>query len=250
MKHESEYKYEQTDPLHRLDDDVKPREKLQRFGAPALTNEELLAIIIGSGVPGHNVMQVSELLLNHFGGLEGLARQELDDLIAARIPAIGGVRALEVSAALELGKRVAELYTIEASKEPVISPARVFKVMWPLVRHLQQESFWVLLLNVRQKMIGAPVEITRGLLNSTQYHPREIFSRAVSRCAQSVILAHNHPSGDSQPSTEDVQATQRLIEAGKVIGITVCDHVVIGMPSASGGRAFYSMRQEKTVRFE
>lgn len=250
MEQESNFKYPKTVPLHQLEEGVKPREKLQRFGAQALTHEELLAIILGSGTSGHNVMQVSELLLNHFGGLEGLASRDLEDLLAAKIPSIGGVRAMEISAVLELGKRIAELYTFEASKEPVISPARVFKVMWPLVRHLQQESFWVLLLNVKQKMIGTPIEITRGLLNSTQYHPREIFSRAVSRCAQSVILAHNHPSGDPQPSTEDVQATQRLIEVGKVLGISVCDHVVIGMPSAPGGRSFYSMRQEKAVRFE
>lgn len=134
---------------------------------------------------------------------------------------------------------------VAENKEQILSPRRVVDVFLPIVAQLDVESFFVLCLNVRQEPISEPMLITAGLLNSTQYHPREIFRRAISQNAAGIILAHNHPSGNPQPSAEDVQATQKLIEAGKIIGILVQDHVVIGKTGQ-----FHSMRQAKACRFE
>ena len=134
---------------------------------------------------------------------------------------------------------------VSENKEQIISPRKVVDLFLPIVSQLDTEGFFALSLNVKQEPINEPDLITTGTINSTTYHPREIFRKAVIRNAFSVIICHNHPSGDPKPSAEDIQATQKLIEAGKVLGISVQDHVVIGRTGQ-----YHSMRAEKTCRFE
>ncbi len=246
----SDFEYPKSLSLHEaLPDEAKPREKLERYGAATLADSELLAIIIGHGVKGHNVKQVSELLLECFDGIGGLAKRNLDDLRSANIPGIKNVKAIEIAAVLELGKRIAETYVNEQKSESLSSPGQVFKVMWPKVRHAMQESFWVLHLNTKNKLVGEPVEVTRGLVNATQIHAREIFNKAIVRNATAVIFVHNHPSGDTTPSDDDIRATRQLIEASKIIGIRVLDHIIIGVSSDDPDHRYCSMRERNIVKF-
>jgi len=142
-----------------------------------------------------------------------------------------------------------------AVRRPLIrEPSRVAALLTPLAEGLAQEVFWALLLDTKNRMIGAPVETTRGLLDSSPVHPREVFRAAVREAAAAVIVAHNHPSGDPTPSKEDINITRRLIEASRILGIRVLDHVVIGRRMRSEGEAptpgFVSLREKNLVSFE
>lgn len=230
-----------TPRLQDLPKEMMPREEFERIGAASVSSDTLLAIILRSGLPGQNVSALARAILHHFGGLDKLARADYDELRAAKIKGLGRVKCLELAAALELGRRASAPAKDEQIQ--IREPQTVYNVMTPLTHNLKQEIFWVILLDIKSRMIGRPVEVSRGLLDSSLVHPREVFSKAVRCNAAAVILAHNHPSGDPTPSKEDLEITRRLIEAAKIIGISVFDHVILGAPG------YISLREKNLVPF-
>ncbi|MDD4017110.1 MAG: DNA repair protein RadC [Kiritimatiellae bacterium] len=231
-----------------LPQEMRPREELQRRGAENVPDEILLAILLRSGVPGKNVTELARELLRRYSGLANLSKADYAELLGCKIKGLGKVKAMELAAALELGRRAAQQGPRHES--PAIrEPESVYRIVSPLARALQQEIFWVLLLDTKNKLIGQPVETTRGLLDTSPVHPREVFSKAVRYSAASVILVHNHPSGDPTPSKEDLDITRRLIEAARILGIRVVDHLIIGKPS-SATPGYVSLREKNLVAFE
>ena len=231
-----------------LPQEMRPREEFQRRGAEHVPDEILLAILLRSGVPGKNVTELARELLRRYNGLANLSKADCAELLGCKIKGLGNVKAMELAAALELGRRAAQQGPRHES--PAIrEPESVYRIVSPLARTLQQEIFWVLLLDTKNKLIGQPVETTRGLLDTSPVHPREVFSKAVRYSAASVILAHNHPSGDPTPSKEDIDITRRLIEAARILGIRVVDHLIIGKPS-SDTPGYVSLREKNLVAFE
>jgi DNA repair protein RadC len=212
--------------------DLRPREALALRGAEHLPDDALLAILLRSGRQGRNVVELARDVLQAFGGLKFLARASFEEIQARRIPGLGRVKAMEVAAALELGRRAAA--QAPAEEAPVVrDPASVANLLRPLFGRLHQEVFWALLLDARNRLIGRPLEITKGLLDASLVHPREVFHLAIRHSAAAMILAHNHPSGDPTPSAEDLRVTRQLVEASRIIGIRVLDHVIIGRDTAA-----------------
>ncbi len=229
---------------------MQPREEFLRRGAENVPDEILVAIILRSGMHGKNVSELARELLRHYQGFDGLAKADFEELSGLKIKGLGQIKCMELAAALELGRRAGRHAQIPHKDDPPIrDPEAAFRVLSPLARTLQQEIFWVLLLDTKSKLIGQPVETSRGLLDSSPVHPREVFSKAVRYSAASVILAHNHPSGDPTPSKEDIDITRRLIEAARILGIRVVDHLVVGKPSPSSP-GFVSLREKNLVAFE
>lgn len=202
----------------------RPRERLAALGATALSARELLAILVGSGAEGSSAVDVAgELLRRSDGSLRRLASLPLGELKRTR--GVGPAVAARVSAALELGRRLEREAPLERSR--IRGPADVFALCSPSLRHLLHEEFRVLLLNAQHGVVREVV-VTRGILDASVIHPREVFKPAVVESAAAVILLHNHPSGDPTPSPEDREVTRQLADAGRLMGIPVLDHVVIG----------------------
>jgi DNA repair protein RadC len=202
----------------------RPRERLHADGAGALASRELLAIIIGSGREGSSAVDVAgELLRQHDGSLRRLATAAPGEL--ARVQGVGPAVAARISAALELGRRLAREGPLARSR--INGPTDVFERCAPSLRDLAQEEFRVLLLNTQHAVVRESV-VTRGTLDTSLVHAREVFRGAVVECAAAVILVHNHPSGDPTPSPQDVQVTAQLAAAGQLLGIPVLDHIVVG----------------------
>ena len=194
------------------------------MGARHLSARELVALLVGSGGVGGSAFEVADRLLASVGGsLRRLGASDPGTL--ERVPGVGAATAARVLAALELGRRSAAGASDE--EEPIRGPADVFRRMGPRLRDLPQEEFHALLLNTRHKVLRE-VAITRGILDASLIHPREVFRLAVVEGAAGVILVHNHPSGDPTPSAEDRAVTRQLAEAGRSLGIPVLDHIVIG----------------------
>lgn len=203
--------------------DDRPRERLERAGAESLTTPELLAILFRTGTLKRNAVQVAEALFREFGGVGGIAGASLDQL--ARIEGIGRVKAIEVKAAVELGKR---LSVVSEETKPVIrSPADVARLMMSDLRYEAREHLYVLVLDARSQVRHKRL-VSTGTLTESLVHPREVYLEAIKFSAASIILVHNHPSGDPDPSPQDVKSTKRIVEAGQVLGIDVLDHIVIG----------------------
>lgn len=202
---------------------MRPREKMAQVGPGGLTDGELLAILLGTGSKTESAIEMANRILAHGKGLRFLAEAEIHDLL--EIPWIGLAKACQIKAALELGRRVA----LESGAEkPVIkTPEDVASLLMEKMRYLDREHFMVLLLDTKNQVIAMET-VSIGSLNSTVVHPRELFKQAIKRSAASVILAHNHPSGDPTPSSEDLAVTKRLVEGGQLLGIEVLDHVIIG----------------------
>ncbi len=234
--------------IHELPVEMRPREEFLRRGAENVPDEILLAIILRSGMKGKNVTELAREILRRHNGLAGLSKTSFEELLHSKIGGLGKVKAMELAAALELGRRAAQQGPCHDA--PAIrDPESAFRILSPLARALQQEIFWVLLLDTKNKLIGQPVETSRGLLDSSPVHPREVFNKAVRYSAASVILAHNHPSGDPTPSKEDIDITRRLIEAARILGIRVVDHLIVGKPTPSTP-GFVSLREKNLVAFE
>ena len=209
--------------LKDLPEDLKPRERLHQYGPEVLSNKEILAIILRTGSKGENVLELAERILAETGGLHGLAGLTLPEL--QMVNGIGPAKAAQVKAALELGRRSVSLDPM--SRPTINSPADVAGLVMEEMRHLDREHFRIMYLSTRNNVLGiSPVSI--GSLNSSTVHPRECFKEAIRRNANTIILLHNHPSGDPTPSREDIDITKRLIEGGKILGIEVLDHVIIG----------------------
>jgi DNA repair protein RadC len=213
----------------------RPRERLVAAGPRALSPRELLAILIETGTPGsggqrpRSAVDLAGDLLQQFSrgeagpGLRRIMTASVPELCA--VPGIGEAKATKILAALELGRRAAE--EARPDRERVRSAADVYERMRLLMRDLPHEEFHVLLLNTQNQVLR-DLQVTRGTLDASLVHPREVFRPAISEAAASVILVHNHPSGDPTPSAEDRAVTRQLRGAGSVIGIEVLDHVVIG----------------------
>ncbi|MFC1936168.1 DNA repair protein RadC, partial [Chloroflexota bacterium] len=197
----------------------RPRERLARLGPQALNTAELLAILLRVGVPGENAVQVGQRLLQAFGGLRGMHQATLAEVEAQH--GIGEAKASTIKAAIELGRRLA----LEAPEEKpsIHSPADAAALVQYEMSALEQEHLRVMLLNTRNQVLDI-VELYHGSLNTSMVRVGEVFKAAVRRNAASILVVHNHPSGDPSPSTEDVVLTKALIEAGKLLDIEVLDH--------------------------
>lgn len=201
----------------------RPRERLLKYGEKYLSNQELLAILIGSGTQKYSVMELANRILMHFEGLKLLSEATIEELTAIR--GIGKAKGVTILAALELGRRIQQ-YKPE-DRYVIRSPEDGADYIMEEMRSLNQEHLVALFLNTKNQIIHHQT-IFIGSLNASIVHPREIFREAVKRSAASIICAHNHPSGDPSPSQEDIHVTRRLVEAGKIMGIELLDHLVIG----------------------
>ena len=210
--------------IHRWPAPERPRERLYSAGPAALSNRELLAILIGSGTEGRSALDVaSDLLRSARGSLRQVAAARPSELTSTT--GVGPAVAARVSAALELGRRLAREGPLERVR--IQGPADVYARCAPALRDQRQEEFLVLLLNTQHAVMGELL-VTRGTLDTSIVHPREVFRPAIAESAAALILVHNHPSGDPTPSPEDREVTNQLAAAGRLIGIPILDHVVIG----------------------
>jgi len=203
----------------------RPREMALEAGVKNIPDEVLIAILLRAGIPGQSVIDLARQVLDlHQGSLARLAAASHDEI--CEIHGIGKVKALELRAALELGQRAAREHS---ELLPLIrEPAHVLALLQKETAQLDQEVFWVLLLDQKYRLRCAPVAATMGTLNASLVHPREVFREAIRMAAAAVIVAHNHPSGDPTPSAEDIQITRQLLETGKVVDIQLLDHIIIG----------------------
>lgn len=209
--------------VHDLPVSERPRERLLKLGAEALSAQEILAVILGRGVKGESVMVTSQKLLSRFGNLKGVANASIEEL--RQVTGIGPAKAAQIKAALELGRRL----DADAGEkpEPILkSPEDVAQEVRKQLKGKRKEHFVVLCLDTRNKLIGGKL-VSMGSLDTSIVHPREVYKEAIAACAASVILAHNHPSGEPEPSREDIELTKRLAKAGEILGIEVLDHVIV-----------------------
>ncbi|NPA90816.1 MAG: JAB domain-containing protein [Chloroflexi bacterium] len=201
----------------------RPRERLQHYGAQALSTAELLAIILRTGVGGENVIRLAERLLSHFNGLPGIAQASFDEL--CQVKGIGPAKVTQIKAALELGRRL--LVSAPEEKPVIHSPDIAANLIASEMALLPQEEFWVLLLDVRNRLRHIQ-RLYRGSLTQARVRVGEVFREAIRGNAAAIIVAHNHPSGDPTPSPQDVHLTRLLVEAGRLLDIPLLDHLIIG----------------------
>lgn len=206
-----------------LPQDERPRERLERHGAGSLSVTDLIAIILRTGNARTSAIQLAHQLFTRFGSLKNLAAASVAELSA--INGIGLAKACQLKAAFELGRRLAA--SIDAPRPTITNPEDASTLVKEEMRLFREEHFYVLFLDTRNGVI-AQEDITKGTLNASIVHPREVFNPAISRRAAAVIVVHNHPSGDPAPSKEDLALTARLKQAGDIIGIPLLDHLVIG----------------------
>lgn len=222
--------------LKEYSEEELPRERFQNQGARALSVVELLAILIRTGRAGASVVDLARELLRRFGSLEGVARASVSSL--STVPGIGATKAIQILAAFELGVRLQQApfhrYAMENSED-------VWKWFRSEMIQLNYESVRVMVLNSRREMIVVE-EVTKGILNESLIHPREVYRHALTHQGFGIILAHNHPSGDPTPSVADHEMTRQILEAGKILGIPLLDHVIIGnshLPQKSSHFSFH-----------
>lgn len=209
--------------LRDVPQEERPRERMLQFGAQALSNAELLAILLRTGTFAESAVGVAQRLLIEAGGLRNLVEMSVGQL--TKIKGIGLAKAVQILAGIELGRRLAR--TTRPETVTIRSPKDVTRLMMEELRYLQKEHFVCLFLNTKNNVIGQET-LSIGSLNASIVHPREVFLAAIKRSSASIICVHNHPSGDPTPSPEDIEMTRRLVEAGSIIGIDVLDHVIIG----------------------
>ncbi len=213
--------------------DDRPQEKLLKYGANNLSNSELLAVILRTGSKEENVVKLSQRILNQDGkGLRNIAEGTIEKFKLFK--GINDAKAAQLIAVTEISKRIS---TLKLEKIKISSPSDAAVVMMEEMRYYKKEYFKIILLDTKNN-IKKVSEISVGSLNSSIVHPREVFSEAVVNQASSIILVHNHPSGESEPSHEDITLTNRLDECGKLLGIKVLDHIIIG------DGVFYSFKEE------
>lgn len=226
----------------------RPRELALEAGLPNVPDEVLVAILLRAGTRGQSVIDLARQVLDrHQGSLVRLASASHDELLALGIKGLGPVKILELRTALELGRRaVAE----RAEALPLIrEPAHVLGLLRNETARLDQETFWVLMLDQKYRLRRAPAAVTKGTLDASFAHPREVFREAIRMAAAAIIVAHNHPSGDPTPSAEDVRATRQLVETGRIVGIQVLDHIVIG-GNQPHPAPYVSLRESGLVDFK
>lgn len=200
----------------------RPREKLERLGASALGDNELLALVLGNGSRTANALELANRLIEHVGGLHGLTRCTMGDLRA--IVGVGRARAAQVLAAVEFGRRT--LVRDGAVRPYLNSPDRIAEFLLPQYGSGSVEQFGVLMLDSKSRLIRVRV-VSTGSIDTTVVHPREVFREAAAAAAAAIVLFHNHPSGDPTPSPDDLVLTARMVSAGTVMGIDVVDHLIL-----------------------
>jgi len=221
-----------------MPDHERPRERLAEKGADALTNAELMAILLRTGLKGCSALQVGAQLVHKFGTLSNLARASLDEL--RQVKGIGRDKAIALKAAFTLAKRMAEELRRD---DPILdTPERVADWLREANRLYNVEQLQIILLNTRKKLIRIE-QLSQGTLDSILVHPREVFKSAITANAAAVVLAHNHPSGDPTPSEQDIKVTRDLIRAGQLLKIEVVDHVILGKPTEGRARDYVSLRE-------
>ena len=214
----------------------RPREKVEKLGVSALADAELLAIFIRTGFPGKNAIQIAGDLLRDCGGLTGVARC-LPSEIRAKAKGIGAAKSIELAAAFEIGRRLAR----GGAEAPVLdTPERVFEVFGQEFLSLRRESLRAILLDTKLRLIRVE-EIALGSINECIAHPREIFRPAIIHSAYAIVVVHNHPSGDPQPSNADRRMTSSMREAANLLQINLLDHVVCGTDE-DGRLPYFSFR--------
>ena len=224
--------------IKELPAEMRPRERLLAQGPQALSNTELVALLLRTGRRQGSALELAEELLSEHGGLGGLGSATIEELCATR--GVGQAKAIEIKAAFELAARLASLSARQGT--PVRSAADVYDLLGLRLRGQTQEGLHILLLDSKNREI-ATVMVSLGTADSAASHPRDVFREAVRRNAVAGILVHNHPSGDPTPSGDDVQVTKDLVQAGRLLGIEILDHIVIGE-----GR-YCSMKKEALVSF-
>lgn len=225
--------------IKELPEDERPQEKMIKHGAGSLSNAELLAIIIRTGTRDPTSVEVGRKIIEYLDNDLSYFHQ-VDVLELKRNPNLSGVgivKACQIKAAIELGCRIKQK---DLPERKITSPHDVVGLLMDEMQYLKQECFKIIMLDTKNKVIKVE-EITRGTLNSSLVHPREVFVKAIKQHAAAIILAHNHPSGDTEPSAEDKSITRRLVEAGELIGISVLDHIIIGRGT------YMSFKQEKLL---
>lgn len=221
-----------------LDSSERPRERLAEIGAQALSNAELLAILLRTGIKGENAVQIGQRLLRDLSGLIGIHRASFSEVCQQK--GVGQAKAAQIKAAIELGRRM----SIEANSDRITisSPADAAACVQYEMSALPQEHLWVINLDTRNRVISIE-KLYKGSLNSSTVRIGELFKAAIQRHAASIILVHNHPSGDASPSPEDIILTKAVVEAGKLLDVSVLDHLVIGQGS------YVSIKEKKLANF-
>jgi len=214
----------------------RPREKLLARGPTALIDPELIAILLGSGLPCANAIEVARQLLEKYKSLTGLSRCNVDEL--RKIRGIGKAKAMHLVAAFQLGRRLANE---RLTRQKLDSPELVYELLEAEMRALHKESLRVILLDTRYHHL-ATEQVSLGSVNESIAHPRDVFRPALVASAYAVIVVHNHPSGDPSPSQSDHSLTRRLAEAAELLQIKLLDHVIIGGP-AEGRQPYFSFRE-------
>ena len=207
--------------IHDLPKSERPRERLQMHGAEALSSQELLALILGRGVRGESVMVTSQRLLSAFGNVKNISQASLEELSA--IKGMGTAKASQLKAAFELARRKEEDNREQIS---VKSHQDVIKLVRQKLKDKKKEHFLILCLDTRNNLIKIS-NISTGTLDANLVHPREVFKEAIQSLSSSIILVHNHPSGNPEPSDADIDITKRILETGKAVGIDILDHIII-----------------------
>ncbi len=218
--------------IKELPPELRPRERLRTSGAGSLSTAELLALIISTGTRQATALDVGAMMLGRFGSASGLATATVEELAA--VPGMGETKAARVLAALELGRRMLE----PPPQRRIIRCAADAAALCAAMRTLDREHFRAILLNTRHEVLGI-ADVSIGGLASAPVHPREVFKEAIRRSAAAVIVVHNHPSGHPEASRDDVLITEQLRAAGRLVGIEVLDHIIIG------DRAFASLREQR-----
>ena len=207
--------------IHDLPVDERPRERLVKFGEQALSAQELLQLILGRGIAGESVIVMAQKLLSQFGSLQRLAEANIEEL--SLIKGIGLAKAAQIKAAFEIGRRLFTQTSPYKSKE-LTDPEKVYRLVKNKLKDFNKEHFYLISLNSRNYSVS---EISLGTLDANLVHPREVFSEAIKSKAASVILVHNHPSGNLEPSENDLHITKILGKAGEILDIKVIDHIII-----------------------
>lgn len=222
--------------LRDLPPEEKPRERLKKVGVDNLSIQELLALIIEKGKKGWNVLTVAQNLLAHFGNLAKIKEASIEEL--QKVKGIGLATACKLQAAFKLGEKT--LVKQKECGEKIETLEDIYNLLKNDLTEKKKEHFKLLSLNSRNQLISVD-EVSIGTLDASLVHPREVFEPAVRNLAAQIILAHNHPSGDPEPSEDDLEITQKLVEAGKILGIEVIDHMIIVK------NGFFSFKEKKLI---
>ncbi len=212
-----------TSAVREIPPDDRPRERLARLGAEALRDAELIGVLFRTGTREVGAVALADRLLHHFGGIRNMARASLEEI--QQVKGIGQVKAIELKAALELGKRLATHNHL--NKYKIRSAQDVVDYLMVDFKEYETEHFKTLLLNTKNE-IRKVVDISHGSVDGTLAMPRDVYRQAVREGASAIIVAHNHPSGDPEPSNADIQLTRKLVESGELLNIPLLDHVIFG----------------------